>query len=323
MKKIIFILLVFISISTNSFQHCEIRIISHKQQKYSEYFSDALNNSNDYDQIIVQINSDAEHEKKIYDSLSFFHNLKTFEIRSSNLGTAPNFLERLYFLEKVIINNCSEENVKLLLTTLSKNPRLVSLDLQVNKLSTVPIEILNLETIEIINLRGNEIRSFPDNTLNLRHLKYLLLDNNKIEELPLNVENLEQLEYLSLNYNPQINLLTSFCRLSKLKNMRSISITSSSIKRLPDNIYLLENIEELQLNNNQLSSLPSTIAKLKKLKYIDLSSNKISSIPQSFKKLPKGVVMDLTGNKISLIKRNRMVRDFRNIKFSFNALIKY
>ena len=133
--------------------------------------------------------------------------------------------------------------------------------------------------------------------------------------LPENLEKIEMIENLDLSGNPSLDLYDSFLKMSKLKNLRYLRLSSNSINVLPEEIGLLSQLEELYLDENKLTTLPNSIINLKNLKILYLISNKIDTLPQSFKHIKKGLSIFLHGNGWTIAKRNKFVKDFPNIMF--------
>ncbi|MBS0605281.1 MAG: leucine-rich repeat domain-containing protein [Verrucomicrobia bacterium] len=70
------------------------------------------------------------------------------------------------------------------------------------------------------------------------------------------------------------------CRdISALNSVTTLDLTSSHLKKLPDDIELLPNLTVLNLANNQLTSLPASVSRLTKLDILNLDANQFDTVP--------------------------------------------
>ena len=148
--------------------------------------------------------------------------------------------------------------------------KLVYLNLRNNKLTTLPAELINLKELQVLNLYWNE---------NLKYIKGL--------------DALKKLQIIDLGGNPMLDLKEVCLLLSKLPNLKSVSLTFNRISNLPPEIGLLTQIEELDLGNNLLKSVPKELAGMKNLKRIVLTNNTFTSVPEVFHQLPSLKEIDL------------------------------
>jgi len=122
------------------------------------------------------------------------------------------------------------------------------LNLNGNKLKTIPKEIGNWKNLEVLNLNDNEISSLPKEIGDLTNLKDLYLGRNKLKMLPKEIGNLKNLEILHLGNN--------------------------DFKVLPKELGNLKNLEVITAPENpNLTSIPKELVKLKKLRILDLRRN--------------------------------------------------
>lgn len=114
----------------------------------------------------------------------------------------------------------------------------------------------------------------------------------------------------------KLHLLGEFTVLSpqiaNLKNLQHLSISSSILKELPEEIGLLENLVYLSISGQQLTQLPKSIYKLKNLKSLHLSSlPKVTVLPTTLSQLP---------NLESISIRCGNMTDLRAFNTGFEAL---
>jgi len=129
------------------------------------------------------------------------------------------------------------------------------LNLNGNKLKTIPKEIGNWKKLEVLNLNDNVLTSIPKEIGDLKNLKDLYLGRNKLKTLPKEIGNLKNLEILHLGNN--------------------------DFKALPKELGNLKKLEVITAPENpNLTSIPEELVKLKKLRILDLRRNpRLREIP--------------------------------------------
>lgn len=171
-------------------------------------------------------------------------------------------------------------------------PRLVTLDLEVNYLKSIPQEISVMRNLSTLNLACNRIYKLPDAFSKLDNLQELNLSSNRFKEIPLAICNLVNLKRLDLSYN--------------------------NIKNFPDEFSKLQNIEVLQMAGNTLSGeLPVWFSEFSYLIKVDFRFNHLESI-DSLKSSPKLEIIRATGNKISVFRSN--ATDLFEVEMNMNPL---
>lgn len=102
------------------------------------------------------------------------------------------------------------------------------INLNDNKFTVFPKEILSLEKLESLAINCN-FEVLPDEICNLIHLKYLFLPEANISYLPDNIGNLQELEVLCI-WGTKINHLPNSCQ--KLKKIKSLYLTKSIFDKI-------------------------------------------------------------------------------------------
>lgn len=105
------------------------------------------------------------------------------------------------------------------------------------------------------------------------YLTELVIKRSSIQLLPDRISELQLLESVVLNDCKKIDLKDAFQKLSKLPNLKSLTIINCNRYSLPDNISLLKNLEYLNIKQNKIVLLPDSITELKKLKHLVVSNN--------------------------------------------------
>jgi hypothetical protein len=127
--------------------------------------------------------------------------------------------------------------------------------------------ILRLERLQ---LDINKLTSLPAEICLLRNLTHLYLSHNKLSTLPAEIGQLKKLTKLLLTDNQITSLPEQFCQ---LENLRDLNLPYNQLTSLPGQIGQLKNLEDLCLANNYLVSIPEQIGLLQNLTRLNLSSN--------------------------------------------------
>jgi len=112
-----------------------------------------------------------------------------------------------------------------------------SLDLADNELTSVPLGITSLKTLEELELESNEINHIPPEIGDLSKLIRLTLNSNQLSSIPESIGRLSNLEVLDLRYN--------------------------QLEVLPENIFELQNLKQLDLAKNPVCEQEDYISELK------------------------------------------------------------
>lgn len=132
----------------------------------------------------------------------------------------------------------------------SANPdSVIAIDLQKQKLKTLPEEIFKFTKLQYLNLGKNEITDL-DRIGTFKELKYLNLERNKLDHFPVVVCQLQKIEHLALGRN--------------------------EFEKIPDCIETCTELKYLDLWATPVKSLPDCMTKLTKLEEIDFSEVQIS-----------------------------------------------
>jgi internalin A len=127
-----------------------------------------------------------------------------------------------------------------------------------NHLSTLPVEIAQLQNLAILYLSSNQLKKLPVEITQLKKLRGLYLTNNHLKELPPEIGQLQNLTNLDLSYNEFTRLTVE---ISQLKRLTGLYLISNQLTELPAEISQLKDLTELYLNMNPLKSPPPEIVK--------------------------------------------------------------
>ncbi|GAA0403181.1 hypothetical protein GCM10009133_09850 [Cocleimonas flava] len=136
-------------------------------------------------------------------------------------------------------------------------------------------------------------------------VRYLYIEKPDFVELPKEVLAFTQLKTLTIlgnyNYADQENSYSPLNEIPKsianFKQLASLSISNTCIKKLPDSIGELSNLNRLQLTNNLLESIPESLMQLPALEHLYLNHNHLTHLPDE---------ISLPGLKQISFSRNRL-----------------
>ncbi|XP_063289538.1 volume-regulated anion channel subunit LRRC8A-like [Pelobates fuscus] len=188
----------------------------------------------------------------IVNNLKKMVHLKELELIRCNLERIPHVIFSLVTLQEIDLKDNNLINIEEIMS-LQHLHRLTSLKLWFNQISSIPIQIGNLETIERLYLNNNKIDYIPAQLCFCRRLRYLDLSHNYLSNIP-----------------PEIGLL---------QNLQYFAVTNNHIETLPPELFQCINLQTLNLGNNQLDSLPPRIGELTKLTELELRDNKLERLP--------------------------------------------
>ena len=192
--------------------------------------------------------------------------LEVLDARDNKLSTLPDSLGQYNMLQTLNLDN--NQIVEFPLKSLRKVKALKRLNLSNQHdpnrktLSTIPVLICKLGTLQELYLCYNKISEFSQSICCLRSLRILDFEGNHLKSVPPNLANLEKLEYLGLHNNELTTLQENIGKLTALKVLR---LSKNNLQVLPDSLCELTNLQTLSLKNNKLERLPECFFKLRKL----------------------------------------------------------
>ncbi len=170
------------------------------------------------------------------------------------------------------------------------------LDLRNNYIEEIPAEMAQLTSLEVLNLNNNRLSTLPDNFGELKSLLKLELNENEFEELPASITGLTNLEVLEVNDN-QLESLTP--NISKLSNLLALELTGNQFTEITEDLAGLQKLQTLDLSNNQLEVFPENLLALSNLENLYLSSNEITTVSDRISEMSKLFRIDLSENQLT------------------------
>lgn len=150
---------------------------------------------------------------------------------------------------------------------------LTHLNMNVNKLNTLPPAIGSLKALTVLELHNNALISIPPDIAGCISLTTLDISNNKLMALPESMFDLPRLESLDVSSN----ILTSIPpQIGKLVALTKLLAQRNNIVMLPDQMASLSNLEILDVSSNQIAVVPSSFKALQSLTVFKLQENPLT-----------------------------------------------
>lgn len=153
---------------------------------------------------------------------------------------------------------------------------LVKLYLSDNHLSSLPLELGQLQNLQILALDFNNFKALPQVVCTLKQLCILYLGNNKLCDLPNELSLLQNLRTLWVEANCLTQLPDVVCELSLLKTLHA---GSNALRLLPGQLRRLRELRTIWLSGNLLTDFPAVLLHMPFLEVIDVDRNNICYFP--------------------------------------------
>ncbi|CAA0104913.1 E3 ubiquitin-protein ligase SspH2 [BD1-7 clade bacterium] len=258
--------------------------------------------------------------------------LQKLTVRASDFSGLPDTFSHYLNLEAFELNSLDDDNDlerQLKYQYVYTVAKLKKLDLSDHRpdLTEFPPEVLQMTSLEHLDISKNRIVELPDSINQLKKLKTLNLSNNRLIRLPA-VFDLPALEELAVgrNYNVDspdtlplppglsnsvnfhtLNLTTSKriqppVDLAQLTSLKNLYISGTRIGSWLSDIPSLNNLERLTLSYiSALDQLPTNLGDLQNLKRLDISDNNLASLPESIIELAGLEYLNASRNGISVL----------------------
>lgn len=248
-----------------------------------------------------------------------FGALETLDLHGNLLIAIPMGLRRLDFLTTLNLannklnNDCFEvvtqipslRDLKLgnnglvgpLDPRITELTHLETLDLQHNKLTSLPEGVIDLIRLRVLNITSNEFASLPFDSLERLPLIEVFAAKNKLSGTLIgpDVGCLSQLQILDVTGNSLSSLATS--ETLKLPSLHQLSISSNRLTALP-NLASWISLRTLTAEDNNLTSIPEGFVTLSSLKNVDLSGNNIKVLDDRIGRMESLDIFRISGNPL-------------------------
>ena len=149
-------------------------------------------------------------------------------------------------------------------------------------------------SLESLQAVGVSLIRVDRRILQLRSLQHLDLSNNSIKSIPEEVKSVHLVE-LKLAGNNLVEFPEVLCCGTLAESLKLLDLARNCIVQLPHKFPALKSLVQLKLDCNELQILPRTFGKMTSLKFFSASNNKLVVLPPTFPKLSLES-LDLFGN---------------------------
>ncbi|KAG8200417.1 hypothetical protein JTE90_000502 [Oedothorax gibbosus] len=146
----------------------------------------------------------------------------TFDLSDCNLSEIPSGVFSMCRVFRKEALNLQNNHISNLLSggSLKDLGQLLILNLQCNKLSSLPPEINCLSSLQVLNVENNSLKKLPETFGKLLNLRHLNLKSNKLLSFPVPICSLKNLISLNLCDNTKIKTLPKeLCNLPALQDL--------------------------------------------------------------------------------------------------------
>jgi len=227
-------------------------------------------------------------------------NIKILSLSYNLFNSFPNVLLKSNSCQTIRELDLSHNQITSIPVEIGKLFSLQSLNLGFNKIECIPIEFAECYQLVTLDLQSNCISSITENCFSkLGNLHTLNLSNNKLCILSKEIINLPNLSILYVDNN---NIESVALPTSTHSNISELYISSNQLKSL-DSIsqILFDSITKLAANFNQITTVPPSISNLKRLCKLELNENQITKVSSSIVELKNLYEIGLANNKIDTL----------------------
>ncbi|CAI6340375.1 unnamed protein product [Periconia digitata] len=155
--------------------------------------------------------------------------------------------------------------------------QLEALELQANKLTSLPPEIRALVHLRTLNISGNKITSLPMELFEHVPIIELIASNNAFTGAFFEIDSMPQLQNLQLANNS----ITGICQSTTvtLPDLKYLDLSGNRLSALPD-VSSWTSLVTLLIGENNVATLPDSLFSLQMLRNIDLTANNISRLDE-------------------------------------------
>ena len=180
-----------------------------------------------------------------------------------------------------------------------------------NQLTHIPNDIGKLKNLKILEFQDNNIKTLPNSMSNLdslseihfckkmiwkqvfsvlskcKNFKSAVFWDVDLESFPSAILQCKKIEKINLKGNSKINYEETFDILSKLKNLKELTI-SLNTKAIPPGIEKLKSLQILNIEHSTIETIPDEIGKLTNLNELHFRyCDKLTRIPKGIRNCKK------------------------------------
>lgn len=190
--------------------------------------------------------------------------------------------------------------------------RLAENDLQGDLSSAVG----KLSSLELLDVQGNKLTSLPEEVRQLTSLRTLNVSTNQLRSVPMALFETSLIELVA-NKN---RLEGAFFSIVSAPNLQELNISNNSLKSLCEGETIdLPALKSLNVSTNRLSAFPRVEA-WTNLQTFVVAENKLTCFPDGFTTLPQLRTADFTANDITQIDERIALMPLDHLTLAANPL---
>lgn len=238
------------------------------------------------------------------DSIINFTNMEILDVSGNTFSRLPLDFGRLKKLRVIMMNGCPNLDIKHIFKSLRLCPNIQYLYINKSKLTVLPREVGDIDSLKVLSITNNEIKTIPIEITKLTQIKEIDISGNANIDIDLAFETMAGIA--SLRVVGMRNLTKLPLNFDKMKLLESIDASGSNVDKLPSSIVNLKKLRTLLLNNCDLinaENLFDVASQIPSLFTFQYSSNTITAIPDQIGKMKKVASMTLGGKRITSISK--------------------
>ncbi|XP_052031393.1 leucine-rich repeat-containing protein 69 [Apodemus sylvaticus] len=195
---------------------------------------------------------------KMPSALEKLPNLRTLDLQNNRISKV---CPELRTLTQLTLLNMGNNHLQEVAEEIKYLTSLKNLHLFGNRICRIAPGVFDgLRRLILLNLNDNKLTSLPEDIGRLRSLTYLSLNHNNLTVIPKELCSLEHLCELHLNYN-QITCIPE--EIKCLQNLQQLFLVRNNIEELPKEICRLAKLRILDIAGNVIQIFPAGFQDLK------------------------------------------------------------
>ena len=234
-----------------------------------------------------------------FNSVGSLDYIRTIIIEKNSLSKITKISKTKPSIENISLSNNKIDTIEN--GTFINYTNLVTLDISHNKLTSLPLDLIQLNKLHTLRLNSNNFSNLPSFYVT-NSLVILDLSNTKLVTLPPKISTLINLVELDISFNA----ITRLNKLSKLINLYKLEASGNNITSITP-LYSLKKLGSLNVSNNKIVDIIK-LSDLKNLEILNLSFNEIETVPSKLLKLKNLIKLDLSHNKLKSMPRVNVLK---------------
>lgn len=244
-----------------------------------------------------------------------FGGLQTIDVHGNSLRELPLGLKRLSQLSRLNLsrNKLSSD----LFDVVSQIKTLRELRLAENDLQgDFPGSVGDLTSLEVLEIQSNKLTSLPTELRHLTSLRLLNVSNNHLTRIPMELFESGIIELVA----SKNRLDGAFFTITAAPHLQELNLSNNSLKSLCESDTIeLPSLKSLNIATNRLTSLPNVDSWIN-LQALIVAENKLVAFPDGFTALPQIRNADFTANDISHIDERIALMPLEHLILTANPL---